>query len=150
MDSESRPGFNAQDREYPTPDPHDTNTPSFESLVNSTRELYVDTAAQVRDIGELAFMELELAIRSLQWGIWALLMFGACSVMACTFLMVATVLLLVESTVSPAIVMLLCGGCSAFAAVFLYVCLRFLTKKMSFTHLRSHLTQLKAEARVKS
>lgn len=150
MDPESGPGSTAAGREQIPPVPRAISTTSLESLVTSTRELYVETSAQVRDIGELAFMELELAIRSLQWGIWALLMFGACSVLACTFLMVATALLLVNSSVSPAVIMLFCGGFSAIAAGFLYLCLRSLTKKMTFTHLRSHLTQLKDATRVKS
>ncbi len=118
--------------------------------MSSTRELYAETTAQLRDLGELAFMELELAIKSLQWGMLALLMLGASSMLAFTFLMVAAVLTLVNSSVSPAVVMLLCGGFSAIAACFLYLYLRSLTKKMTFSNLRSHLTQTRDETRVKS
>jgi hypothetical protein len=121
--------------------PDDMEKPTLDQLMASIRELYADSTVQLREIGELAFMELELAIRSLQWGVLALLMFGASSIMACTFLMLATVLVLVESKVSPAAVMFFCGGFSAVAACCLYFCLRYLTKKMTFRNLRNHLTR---------
>lgn len=120
---------------------HDVDEPTLDQLASSARDLYSESAAQLRDIGELAFMELELALRSLQWGIWTLFMFGACSVMACTFLMMAIVLVLINSSVPPAAVMLVCGVFSATAAFFLFLGLRSLTRRMTFKNLRGHLTQ---------
>ncbi len=127
---------------------HGTEQPSLQEMAYSARELYSETTAQLRDIGELAFMELEVAIRSLQWGIWTLFMFGACSVMAVSFLMVAIVLVLIESSVPPAAVMLVCAVCSATAAFFLFLGLKSLTKRMTFTNLRGHLTQVRGDAHV--
>lgn len=124
---------------------HDAGEPTLDRLTSSARDLYSESAAQLRDIGELAFMELELAIRSLQWGIWTLLMFGACSVMACTFLMMAIVLVLINSGVPPAAVMLVCAAFSATAAFFLFLGLRSLTTRMTFRNLRGHLTQVREE-----
>jgi hypothetical protein len=121
------------------------DTPALEQLLSSTRELYAETTAQFRDIGELAFMELELAIKSLQWGILALLMFGATSIVAFTFLVIAAVLILVNSSFSTAAVLVFCAGFSAIAAGCLYLSLRSLTKKMTFSNLRSHLTRSQDE-----
>jgi hypothetical protein len=126
--------------------PDEMAKPALDQLVASSRDLYIESTAQLRDIGELAFMELELAIKSLQWGILALLMFGASSIMACMFLMLATVLVLVGSSVSPAAVMLLCGGFSAVAACFLSLGLRSLTTKATFRNLRNHLTRVHDES----
>lgn len=131
--------------------PQDASKPSLDldDLVDGARDLYSETAAQIRDIGELAFMELELALRSLQWGIWTLFMFGACSVMAGTFLMMSIVLVMVKSSVPPAAVMLACGVFSATAALFLFLGLRSLTRRMTFQNLRGHLTESRDNSHVK-
>jgi hypothetical protein len=138
--------FVASERRSPVP--QNLVTPSLDELTLGARDLYTETTAQIRGIGELAFMELELAIRSLQWGIWTLFMFGACSVMAGTFLLMAIVLVLIQSSVPPAAIMLLCGMFSATAALFLFFGLRSLTKRMTFTNLRGHLTQVRDEGHV--
>lgn len=130
--------------------PLDVADPTLDQLVYSARDLYAQTSAQVRDVGELAFMELELAIRALQWGIWTLFMFGACSVMAGTFLMLAMVLAMLESSVPPVAVMLACGVFSATAAFFLFLGLRSLTKRMTFQNLRGHLTRPRDESHVET
>jgi hypothetical protein len=121
--------------------PPPAEQPTLEQLICSTRELYADTAAQFRDVGELAFMELELAIKSLQWGVWAVLLFGASSVMAFSFLVLAMTILLMENTVSPALASLLIGGFCGGTACLLYLWLRSLARKMTFQNLRRHLTQ---------
>lgn len=146
MNSPSNEGVDPGVRSAPLAQPADE--PSLDELLSSARDLYSETTAQIRDIGELAFMELELAIRSLQWGIWTLFMFGACSVMAGTFLMMAIVLVMIKSSVPPAAVMLACGIFSATAAFFLFLGLRSLTKRMTFNNLRGHLTQARDDKHV--
>jgi hypothetical protein len=139
MDNPTGQALGSTEHRQPTQQAREN--PSLDELVSSAHELYSDTTAQIRGIGELAFMELELAIRSLQWGIWTLFMFGACSVMAGTFLLLAIALLLMESSFPPATVMLVCSVFSATAAAFLLLGLRSLTKRMTFKNLRRHLTQ---------
>lgn len=136
--------------EHPAPAPHNRHEPTLDDLSVGVRELYGESTAQLRDIGELAFMELELAIRSLQWGLWALFMFGACSVMTATFLMMTVVLVLVKSSVPPAAAMLVCGVFSATAALFLFLGLRSMTRRMAFRNLRGHMTQMQDAAHVGS
>ena len=55
--------------------------------------LYEGAKQQVRDVGELAFMELELAVESFKWSLWTMLLFAVASIMTLTLLMVSLLLL---------------------------------------------------------
>lgn len=140
-------GFATTPREGDNPPTETGDHISLDRLVTSTQELYAETTAQFRDIGELAFMELELAVKSLQWGVVALLLLTTCSVLACIFLIAAIVLALANIGVSPALLLLVCGGVSAVASSVLYLFLRSLTKKMTFSNLRNHLFQQRNESK---
>ena len=119
--------------------------PSLEQLMAVTRDLYAEYTGQVRGIAELAFLELELAISSLQWWVWTLALFSVCSVMTFTFLISAVLIVFTDTTLSPTAAMLLMGGTSATLALLLFYCMKVLARKMVFTTLRKHLTQPQGE-----
>lgn len=114
---------------------------SLAQLLGGTRDLYADTLNHVRGIGDLAFMELDLAMSTLQWWIGTLVLFAVCCIMAGSFAIAATVIVFTQATFSPSATILLMGGLSAAAAGVLFLCLRSLAKKMTFRTLRAHLTR---------
>jgi len=114
-------------------------TPALEQLLQQSRELVADGVKQVRDTGELAFMELESAIAALKWWLCATIMFSTCSVLAGTFLTVA-ILMMFMDTASLGTVLWLCAGFNVIAAGILVVCIRSLTGKLVFKNLRRQIT----------
>lgn len=123
---------------------------SLAQLLGSTRDLWTESLDHVRGIGDLAFMELDLAISTLQWWIGALVLFAVCSIMAGSFVIAATVIVFTESTFSPSATILLMGGISAAAACALFLCLKTLAKKMTFRTLREHLTRPQVSTNVET
>lgn len=114
---------------------------SLTQLLDDARELCAQTFDHVRGIGELAFVELDQTISTLQWWLGTLVLFAVCSIMAGTFIIAATVVIVTESSISPgATILLMAGLCAATAGV-LFLCLKRLAKKMTFSTLRSHLTR---------
>lgn len=114
---------------------------SLAQLLGGTRDLCTETLDHVRGIGDLAFMELDMAMSTLQWWLGTLVLFAVCSIMAGTFVIAATVIVFTETTFSPSATILLMGGLSAAAACVLFLCLKTLAKKMTFRTLRAHLTR---------
>lgn len=123
---------------------------SLEQLFAGTRELFVQTTGQLRGISELAFMELDLAISSFHWWVWTLVLFSVSSVMTFTLIIAAALLAFTENAISPSAVMLIMGGLSALVASGLFLCLKALSKKMTFNTLRAQLTQPQADDHVKT
>lgn len=121
--------------------PEDGAAQSLAQLLGGTRDLYAETLDHVRGIGDLAFMELDLAMSTLQWWIGTLVLFAVCSIMAGSFVIAATVVVFTGDTFSPGATILLMGGISAAAACALFLCLKILAKKMTFRTLRAHLTR---------
>tara|TARA_R110002124_G_scaffold63044_1_gene172272 strand:- start:1062 stop:1508 length:447 start_codon:yes stop_codon:yes gene_type:complete len=128
-----------------TDDPQKPEGQSLEQLLADTRILYADTVGQFRGTAELALMEFELALSSIQWWLWTLALFGVCTVMSGTLLVTATVIAIAETAVSPASIIAVMGVCCALAASVLYLCLKSLSGKMTFNTLRKHLTQAQDE-----
>lgn len=118
-----------------------TQTPTLEQLIANTREVYATHAAQARGIAELAFMEFDLAVATFHWWLGTLALFGVASIMTCTLLIAATVIVFTESTISPTLMLLVMGSASAGVTFALMLALRFLYQKMTFRTLRQHLTQ---------
>jgi hypothetical protein len=114
---------------------------SLAQLLADARELCADTLDQFRGFGDLAFMEFDLAVSTLQWWIAALVLFSVCSIMACTFIIAASVVLFTDTVFSPVATMLLLGGINAAAACGLFLCLKILARKMTFRTLRAQLMQ---------
>lgn len=112
---------------------------SLDSVIAHVLELYNEVGQQLRGVGELAFMELELALASLKWSLLTVLMLAAASIMTLTLLIVSVILLFLPQGVSAVSVVLLCTvGCALVAAGFFLV-LRVLTKRLYFAGLRSQL-----------
>lgn len=123
---------------------------SLTQLLGGARELCAESLDHVRGIGELAFLELDQAISTLQWWIGTLVLFAVCSIMAGTFVIAATVIVFTESTFSPGVTILLMGGLCAAAACVLFLCLKGLARKMTFSTLRDHLTRPQDNHRVET
>jgi len=121
--------------------PEDGAAQSLAQLLGGTHDLFTETLDHVRGIGDLAFMELELAMSTFQWWLGVLVLFVVCSIMAGTFVIAATVIVFTGTTFSPSATILLMGGLSAAAACVLFFCLKSLAKKMTFRTLREHLTR---------
>jgi hypothetical protein len=114
---------------------------SLTQLLEGVRELCGQTVEHARGIGELAFLELDQTISTLQWWLGTLVLFAVCSIMAAAFVIAATVVAFTESTFSPGATILLMAALCALAACVLFLCLRGLAKKMTFSTLRSQLTR---------
>jgi len=147
MPAEAHP---ISETEVPPANEGDSPPPvSLEKLLNYCRELATETTSQFRDVGDLAFMELELAVTTSKWWILAMVMFCTSSVLAFTFIVSAAVLLFVESG-SSAMVLLICGAVNAVVACFLLVAIKSLSKKMVFRNLRQQLTKAKPGSNVET
>jgi hypothetical protein len=112
---------------------------SLESVIAHAVELYGEAGAQLRDLGELAFMELDLAVSSLKWSLLTMLMLGAASIMTMTLLIVSVILLFLPQGVSAVSIVLLCALGSALTAAGFFLVLRVLTRRLYFSGLRSQL-----------
>lgn len=119
----------------------DGGAQSLAQLLAGARDLCAGTLDQFRGIGDLAFMELDQAVSTLQWWIGALVLFIVSSIMACTFIVAASVIVFTDSVFSPVATMLLLGGINASVACGLFLCLKTLARKMTFRTLRAHLTR---------
>jgi hypothetical protein len=117
-----------------------TQQPSLDQLLQHSRNLFAEGVDQVRDISDLAFMELELAVASSKWWLLAVLMFCVSSLLFFTFTIAALVVLLVE-TATPAAVLLLCGIVNAIGACVLFFWIKSLSQKLTFRNLRQHLSK---------
>jgi len=112
---------------------------SLDAVVAHALEFYNEAGQQLRDIGELAFMELELAVASLKWSLLTVFMLATASIMTLTLLIVSVILLCIPQGVSAVSVVLLCTlGCALIAACF-FVLLRVLTRRLHFAGLRRQL-----------
>jgi hypothetical protein len=111
----------------------------LEQLLEDVQRLYAQATTQVKGLGELAFMEFELALGAIKWGLWALLMFSAACLFTGTFLLLAAAFLLLEHGVSAPVVLALCGLVNALVAFVLYLLLKNLSQKIRFANLRRHL-----------
>tara|TARA_R110001599_G_scaffold65838_2_gene185777 strand:- start:30087 stop:30521 length:435 start_codon:yes stop_codon:yes gene_type:complete len=118
---------------------HTPETASLESVIAHATELFGEAKQQLRDVGELAFMELELAVESFKWSLWTMLLFAVASIMTLTLLMVSLLLLFLPQGVPAATVILLCSLGTAVTAAGLFLLLRTLTKRLYFAGLRSQL-----------
>ena len=119
--------------------PHAPETASLETVIAHAVELYSEVKQQLRDVGELAFMELELAVESFKWSLWTMLLFAVASIMTLTLLMVSLLLFFLPQGIPAATVILLCSLGTAIIAAGLFLLLRTLTKRLYFAGLRSHL-----------
>lgn len=122
---------------------------SLEKLLNYCRELATETTSQFRDVGDLAFMELELAVNTSKWWILAMFMFCTSSILTFTFIVSAAVLLFVDSGLS-AMVLLICAAVNAVVACMLLLAIKSLSKKMVFRNLRQQLTKAKPGSSVET
>lgn len=118
--------------------PAETAVP-LEQLVEDVQRLFAQTSTQVKGLGELAFMEFELALGAIKWGLWSLLMFSAACLLTGTFLLLAVAFLLLENGVSLPVVLAMCGVVNALAAGCFYLLMKNLAQKMRFAKLRRHL-----------
>lgn len=139
MDTDTNP--HAEGRQHTDTGLEDGAAQSLAQLLAGTRDLCNETLDHARGIRDLAFMELDLAMSTLQWWIATLVLFAVCSIMAGSFVIAATVIVFTETTFSPSATILLMGGLSAAAACALFLCLKTLAKKMTFRTLREHLAQ---------
>tara|TARA_R110001592_G_scaffold363371_1_gene685522 strand:- start:134553 stop:134990 length:438 start_codon:yes stop_codon:yes gene_type:complete len=119
--------------------PRVPETASLETVIAHASELFGEARQQLRDVGELAFMELELAVESFKWSLWTMLLFAVASIMTLTLLMVSLLLLFLPQGIPAATVILLCGLGTAVIAAGLFMLLRTLTKRLYFAGLRSQL-----------
>lgn len=119
--------------------PHVPETASLETVIAHAVALYSEVKQQLRDVGELAFMELELAVESFKWSLWTMLLFAVASIMTLTLLMVSLLLWFLPQGIPAATVILLCSLGTAIIAAGLFLLLRTLTKRLYFAGLRSHL-----------
>ena len=147
MDAQSNPYGQAGEPHEAEAD--NAGAQSLTQLLEGVRELCGQTVEHVRGIGELAFLELDQTIATLQWWLGTLVLFAVCSIMAGTFVIAATVVAFTESTFSPGATILLMGALCAAAACVLFLCLRGLAKKMTFSTLRSQLTRPQDNPHVK-
>jgi hypothetical protein len=119
----------------------DDSMQSLQQLLSGTRELYAETAGQVRNIGELAFMELELAVSSFQWMMLALALFCVTCIMTFTFIVAAALIAIANTAYPPIVMLLVMAGLCIGLACCLFMWLKVLSRKMTFSTLRNHLTR---------
>lgn len=117
----------------------DTQQPSLEQLLQHSRDLIAEGVVQARDIGELAFMEFELAVTTSKWLLLAVVLFCASGLLFLTFMMAALAVALLD-TATPASVLLLCAACNAVVAGILFFWIKSLSRKMLFRNLRRQLS----------
>ena len=113
MDAQSNPYGQAGEPHEAEAD--NAGAQSLTQLLEGVRELCGQTVEHVRGLGELAFVELDQTIATLQWWLGTLVLFAVCSIMAGTFVIAATVVAFTESTFSPGATILLMGALCAAA-----------------------------------
>lgn len=126
------------------PDPEEAPAPespqpSLEQLIGHTRDLIADGVNQARGIGELAFLEFELALSTSKWLMLAVVLLCGSGLLSLTFMMAALAVLFMD-TASPSSVLLLCGLCNLVVASMLLLWIKSLSRKMLFRNLREQLS----------
>jgi hypothetical protein len=134
--------------EVPAAPPPPVEQVELEQLLAGTQALLEETSSQLRDVGELAFLEFELAISCFKWSLVAVIVLAAAGALGCTFLLAGLVFALTGLGFTPMTAMFVCAGVAALLVVILVLWLRSLAKKMSFGKLRDHLTRSPEQPRV--
>ncbi len=148
MDSDTNPY--TEPEKLAEPPPAEDEAQSLEQLLAGSRQLFAQVTGQFKGIGELAFMELELAISSLGWWVLTLALFSVSSVMTFCFVVAAALIVFTETAISPVVAMLIMGGSSAVAACVFFLVLKVLSRQMTFRTLRKHLTQPQGDDHVET
>ncbi len=115
------------------------------AIVADVRRLWDESAAQARDVSELAFLELDLAANSLRRMLWSVLVLAGLAVTIWGFLIAAMTAALVEHGLSLSASLLVGAIANIAAAAGLMVFIRTLAQDVGFRNLRRYLLKQNRE-----
>lgn len=137
--SQREPESNEHPREEQQDAQANASQPSLEQLLAGARDVFTATADHVREIGELAFMEFELAISSFRWWLLAVALCAVCGIMTFTLIAAAAIVAFTTIAAPPIAILLVMACVTAGIACCLLLWLKVLSRKMAFNTLRSTL-----------